>query len=366
MIPTVSTHLIRSTFVGLALLVAGCATTPREPSRPPSDVRDEIIRRMPANVQQPGSWAVDIQTAFEMQKIEPNSENICAVIAITEQETGFRVDPPVPDLARIARSEIDRRAAAKHVPKFVVDAALKIRSRDGLSYEERLKRARTERDLSGIFEDLVGSVPLGRQLFADFNPVETAGPMQVSVSFAEANARGYPYPITTSLRDEVFTQRGGMYFGIAHLLGYPTPYSRKVHRFADYNAGWYASRNAAFQNAVAIASGREIALDGDLLRPGARMDQPGETERAVRSLASRIGMDDRAIRQSLSRADRIEFGDSDLVGRVYAIGEQRAGKPLPRALIPGITLKSPKITRTLTTAWFATRVDGRYQRCMQR
>ncbi|MFZ2237160.1 MAG: DUF1615 domain-containing protein [Dokdonella sp.] len=348
------------------LFAAGCATTPREPSRQSSDVRSEIVRRMSANVQQPGSWAVDIQTAFEAQNIEPNSENICAVIAITEQETGFRVDPLVPNLAKIARAEIDRRAAEKHVPKFVVDAALKIRSPDGRSYAERLKRARTERDLSGIYEDLIGSVPLGKRLFANYNPVETAGPMQVSVSFAEANARSYPYLIATSLRDEVFTQRGGMYFGIAHLLGYRTPYTRKVHRFADYNAGWYASRNAAFQNAVAIASGRELALDGDLIKPGARMDHPGETERAVRALASKIEMDDRAIRQSLSRADRIDFDDSNLVERVYAIAEGRAGKSLPHALIPGITLKSPKITRNLTTAWFATRVDGRYQRCMQR
>jgi hypothetical protein len=42
------------------------------------------------------------------------------------------------------------------------------------------------------------------------------------------------------------------------------------------------------------------------------------------------------------------------------------GKPLPRAMLPGITLKSPKITRKLTTAWFATRVDQRWQRCMAR
>jgi hypothetical protein len=35
-------------------------------------------------------------------------------------------------------------------------------------------------------------------------------------------------------------------------------------------------------------------------------------------------------------------------------------------VIPRIVLKSPKITRKLTTEWFATRVDGRYGRCMER
>ncbi|MGZ9058878.1 MAG: DUF1615 family protein [Burkholderiaceae bacterium] len=39
---------------------------------------------------------------------------------------------------------------------------------------------------------------------------------------------------------------------------------------------------------------------------------------------------------------------------------------MPRAVLPNIKLKSPKITRNLTTEWFARRVDDRYQRCVAR
>ena len=348
------------------LLLAGCVTAPPVPSRPPADTRGEIVRRMPAKVADRERWAADIETAFAAQRIEPNTENICAVLAVTEQESGYVANPAVANLPKIARGEIDRRAAALHVPKFVVDAALALRSPDGRSYAERLRTVRTERDLSDIYQDMIGSVPLGKRLFTDFNPVQTGGPMQVGIPFAESKAAGYPYPIEGSIRDEVFTRRGGMYFGIAHLLGYETPYTRKVHRFADYNAGWYASRNAAFQSAVGIATGTTLALDGDLLTPGAPLDKPGQTERAVRQLSDALRMDDRAIRDALERGNRLDFGDTDLYARVYALAEARAGKPLPRAMIPGIKLESPKITRELTTAWFATRVDERYRHCLQR
>src|SRR5690606_13787208 len=98
--------------------------------------------------------------------------------------------------------------------------------------------------------------------------------MQVGIPFAQAHAQGYPYPVERSIRDEVFSRRGGVYFGTLHLLGYQTPYTRKVHRFADYNAGWYSSRNAAFQSAVALATGTTLELDGDVLVPGAALDKP--------------------------------------------------------------------------------------------
>jgi len=50
--------------------------------------------------------------------------------------------------------------------------------------------------------------------------------------------------------------------------------------------------------------------------------------------------------------------------QVYKLAEQKAGKKLPREMLPGIQLESPKITRNLTTAWFAQRVDDRRARCM--
>lgn len=346
------------------LLLAACATTPPGPT--PAEVRAEIARRIPGAVADRAGWATDIQVAFEAQGIDPMPGNLCAVLAVLEQESGYQADPAVANLAAISRREIERRAASLHIPEFALNAALKLKSGDGRGYDERLSRVRTERELSELYEDLIGRVPLGRRLLAGRNPVQTGGPMQVSIPFAETHARDYPYPVPTSIRHEVFTRRGGMYFGIAHLLGYDTPYTRKVHRFADFNAGWYASRNAAFQNAVAVASGRRLALDGDLLTPGAAMGEPGETERALRSLSSTLAMDEQAIRRALEQGGEFGFNDSPLFRRVFELAEARAGKSLPRAMIPGIRLESPKITRELTTAWFATRVDGRYRQCLAR
>ncbi|ATR82691.1 DUF1615 domain-containing protein [Pseudomonas sp. FFUP_PS_473] len=350
--------------LAVLLVLAGCASPRTTQPASPAELRAQIARLLPANLADRQGWAKDIQVAFTHQGIAATRDNLCAALAVTEQESTFQADPSVPGLGRIAREEIDRRAARLHVPQFLVNAALNTRSPSGKSYSERLETVRSERQLSAIFDDLISTVPMGRTLLGGLNPVRTGGPMQVSIAFAERHAKGYPYTYTGTIRQEVFSRRGGLYFGIAHLLAYPANYDRQLYRFADFNAGWYASRNAAFQHAVSRASGVSLALDGDLIAPGAIL--PGATERAVRQLGDALDMRNPAIRSQLEEGDSLAFESTRLYRRVYALAEQHEGKPLPRALLPGIVLESPKITRTLTTAWFANRVEARYQRCMQR
>lgn len=351
-----------------ALLLAACAMQPQTPERSPDDIRAEIARKLPASLADRRGWANDVYVALTAQDIPANAANICAVLAVTEQESTYQANPPVPNLGRIAREEIYRRAGGHHVPRFAVDAALKLKSPDGRSYSERIDAVRTEKGLNDIYTDMIAEVPLGKRLLAGLNPVHTAGPMQVSIDFAKAHADAYPYPLEPgkTIRDEVFTRRGGLYFGTKHLLGYRADYDAMLYRFADFNAGWHASRNAAFQAAVAQASGIDLQLDGDLLVPGAPLDKPGASERALRALGGRLGMDAREIRRALQQSDTPDFERTVLYPRVFALAEQGAGKPVPRAVLPGIKLQSPKITRNLTTAWFARRVDERWRRCMKR
>lgn len=355
-----------SAALALVLLgLAGCGSQPpKKPAPRPDEVRATLLRALPATLNDRKGWAADIQSAFAELDLPATDQNLCAVLAVTAQESTFQARPAVPGLAKIARQEIYRRAGRLHVPQFVVNAALDVSSPNGKTYNERLDAARTEEQLSAIFDDFVSIVPLGKELFGNFNPVKTGGPMQVSIAFAEDRRWTYPYAHDGTMREEVFTRRGGMYFGIAHLLDYPASYTEPLYRFADFNAGWYASRNAAFQNAVSRASGIKLALDGDLIIHGS--SQAGQTEKAVRSLAGKLDMDDTAIRNALERGDTEGFEKTRLYERVFELADKRAGKRLPREVLPGIRLESPKITRNLTTAWFANRVNDRYLACMKR
>jgi hypothetical protein len=357
-----------SSWMAAAVLLAGCAGEQPNAAPPlnPADTHALMLRSLPRNVPDRAGWADDMDAAFAALTVTPNHENICAVAAVIEQESGFRVDPPIPNLGIIARKEIASRAARAHVPMLIVNGVLELKSSDGRSYADRINAANTEKDLSDTYEDFIAAVPLGRTLLADQNPIRTRGPMQVSVAFAEqfSAAASYPYPVRVSIGDELFTRRGSVYFGIAHLLDYRAPYDLYLYRFADFNAGQYASRNAAFQNALRIAARIPLLTDGALLPHDSDASNPGETETAARALAAQLKMSDGAIHAALAEGKTKAFEATALYQRVFALAEQQSRAPLPRAVVPRIKLAGPKIKRSLTTDWYAHRVDDRFKRCL--
>jgi hypothetical protein len=356
------------TAVGLAMLLMSCATERPGPRISAADAHTLIERTLPGSVSDRPGWADDIYAGFTSQQIEPTQENICAVVAVIEQESNFHVNPVIPGLPAIAWKEIHARAEHSGVPWMLVHGALDLKSPTGRTYGERIDQAKTEKDLSDIYEDFIGSVPMGRTLFADHDPIRTRGPMQVNVAFLKQTpaVRSYPYTVKDSLSNELFTRRGSVYFGIAHLLGYSAPYPRYLFRFADYNAGQYASRNAAFQNAVSAASGISVTPDGALLPNNGDARGAGSTESAVRALAGRLEMGDDSIHSALEQGKSAELERTALYKRVFSLAEKSQGHPLARALVPKIKLQGPKISRNLTTDWYAHRVETRFQQCLKK
>ncbi len=352
------------------MLLAACAAPERAPSVKPmsaAEGRALVARYIPARISDREGWAADIYGPFASLRIEPSPANICAAIAVIEQESGWQSDPAVPNLPKAARQEIDALREKAAIPRLAVTAALALPSTDGRSYDQRLEDVRTERELSELFEEIIGRVPLGTRLLSERNPVRTGGPMQVSIAYARTRSDSYPYPVGT-IRHEVFTRRGGIFFGIAHLLDYPAPYEDLLYRYADFNAGHYASRNAAFQRALAEISGAKLDLDGDLLRyeDGAPAKAPSATELATRSIGKRLRLDDGDIRGDLERGREARFGETRLYQRLFELADDRGGKRAARAVLPGIELKSSKFTRKLTTEWFARRVAERHKACLAR
>lgn len=136
-------HLPRAlTLLAIALLSACATQAPRAPQRSPDAVKADIAQRLPATLPDRAGWANDVYVALSSQALDTSAEHICAVLAVTEQESTYQANPVVPNLGKISRAEIDRRASAHHIPGFMVDAALRLSSPDGRSYATRIAAAR--------------------------------------------------------------------------------------------------------------------------------------------------------------------------------------------------------------------------------
>jgi hypothetical protein len=345
-----------------------------------------LIRFAEKNVQDSNGWAIDLHDALVQNKLEVNRENVCASIAIIDQESGFVADPVVPGLGQLSEQALqDKLLKIPVAGRAVLNWLERTPSHDA-SFMIRIRNARTERDLDLAYRSLVTymgestnlttvlELGLLNKLIEERNEIDTAGSMQVSVKFALNEARAKRWlPMTLNdvyaVRDQLYTRHGGMYYGVRQLLAYDTGYGRKIFRFADFNAGRYASRNAAFQSSVATLSGEKLALDGDLLsygKDGNALSKVTSTELAIRKASARhkLELSEKQIRGDLLREKQLGFtGTRTFImirDRYAALKKESAAF----ALIPDIQLNSPKLSRKFTTKRFAESVNKRYQACM--
>jgi hypothetical protein len=347
----------RAVAVLAAIALVSCAHRRERPSAPVLAARDvvELVGRAATDRE---GWANDIVAAIRLAGKDPTAERACAVIAIIEQESGYQPDPAVPNLPRIVTKALEDKLAplgplAKPALRAVIDDDTRA----------RIATLRTESDLDRLFRETISAKlpPAVTSVTGidDLNPVTTAGAMQVQVAFA----RDMSGLSDTETRELLYTRFGGVRFGTARLLAYPAAYDDVLHRFADYNAGMYSSRNAAFQEQLAWLVAKRLALDGDLL------DYRGvdsQTLQAALTFGGLYGVSDRRVRGDLEKEKSEDFEETDLWHAVRDAWQQRTGKAAPYARVPDVTLSSPKLSRTRTTAWFAESVKKRYVTCRRR
>jgi hypothetical protein len=348
----------------------------------------KLIRAASPRVQDAQGWALDLHDVLQVHGFPQSKENICAAIAVIAQESGFVADPAVAGLGKLSEQALRTKFGKIPIGGKIALNWLENNPSPQASFMARIRNAKTERDLDMAYRALVehaGSstgtdtilrMGLMNSMIEDRNEIDTAGSMQVSVKFALDDAKKRRWlPMTLddvyAVRDQLYTRKGGMYYGVKQLLGYDTGYSQKVYRFADFNAGRYASRNAAFQKVVAALSKETLAIDGDLLsydKRGNVLQKTTTTERAVRKANAllKLGLDDKSIRIDLLKEKDVGLTST----RTYiALRDRYAAEKkseAPFAFMPDIVLQSPKITKGFTTKRFAERVNMRYQACMKR
>ena len=384
----------RAVTVVVLATMGGCASRP-EPTAalasspaPPLTAR-QVAALIPDRVADQAGWGEAIWNGLAANGLAVDRAAACAVIAVIGQESGFQENPVVPGLARIVRARIDRyKTKLGPLGDPLFERLLEGRAPgDARPFTRRLDTVRTERDVDVLFRDLLAYYQFNHPaLFqaagwagklvdvdelAELNPVTTAGSMQVSVRFATqwAQAHGGAGATSADVRDALYTRAGGVYYGAARLLGFPARYDQALYRFADYNAGYYASRNAAVQEQLSRLTGSALALDGDLLayqRNGAPSDAESATARAVRAFAERFAprLSPRQIQRDLLTEKTLGFEDTETYRAIKAAAEQRAGRPAAYARLPEVTLDSPKLSRPLSTAWFARAVERRNESCL--
>lgn len=343
-----------------------------------------IQKLIPARVAERNVWATDVRAIMDELKIERNLVNTCSIIAVVDQESNFIADPMVPGLGKKAIKEMNERLTKKLGAKmagYFDDMLQKYPTPDD-NFLKRLEAVKTERELDQLYREmfafytkkynvslLAGAAKIiARQDLAEaFNPVRTLGSMQVNILYASENARSGGG--INKLRDDLYTQYGGLYYGIHRLMVYPTHYDKAIYRFADYNSGMYSSRNASIQKAIAKLSGQKLALDGDLLsydKDGDALAGKTDTENLLNDIfvQNALPIDADRIRKDLRKEKQKNFEETATYLQIRQLYQEKFKQELPYAIMPEVVISGPKLSRDYNTNWFASRVNQRYTRCI--
>ncbi|OTG81554.1 DUF1615 family protein [Acinetobacter sp. ANC 4648] len=353
----------------------------------------QIRQLIPSRVNDRKSWAQDIFDISEELKIPRSKDNICTIIAVVDQESNFIANPNVPGLGVKAVHEVSTRLKEKFEDKLGVtlggpiaeyfEQVLKNQPSPEDNYLKQMSRVKNEKELDVLYREifdymskhyhvsaLTGAAKLVGQDFAEkLNPITTLGSMQVHINYAKENKRSSMS--INELRDDLYTEYGGLYYGIHRLMMYPANYDKPIYRFADYNSGIYSSRNAAFQKMINKVTESDLSLDGDLLsydKNGDARPATTDTEKALITLFSRnnVLITPRQLRSDLKKEKEKGFEKTQTYIAVSKIYKEKTGKDPIYAIMPEVVISGPKLSRDYNTNWYASRVNGRYETCMQR
>ena len=363
---------VLSALIG-ALGLSGCDQVGQVDNRPRLIAPEATFAQMIQSTHRLNSadaqgWVADVLSSLDTVGMVRTNESTCAVMAVIEQESGYKADPAVPGLSNLLANKINKMEENLAV-KLALEVRLNQPMSNGKTFREGIALVKTERDLANWYSEFTASKYLGPILDQFGKGVDdvvgTVGSMQVSIDYARRLATQLGQS-SLNMRDTLYTRKGGVLFGTAHLFYYPTHYEQMIYRFADYNAGHYASRNACFQAMVARLTGKPLIADGDLIAHNAvQPNTASQTQTALQQLFAKKApnISVQTIIQDLAQEKTLEFEQSTTYLTVTQLYRQKFGGLIAEQ-IPKISLKSEKITRNLTTEWYANSVNRRYQQCL--
>lgn len=371
-------HSIANSFMLLgALNLVGCDYFAK-PKVDNTLAIDKIAHAMPNRGQQKQAWANDIYEIFNTLKIERNPQNICSVVAIIDQESNFKADPPVPNLGKTSLNELDSKLNEKlgNLLAGYFRNMLKNEPTPQNSFEQQILKVKTEQQLDQIYHQMFDYFSqkyytakltnvtklVGADISEKLDPITTLGSMQVHINYARDHQR--MNGSNDDLRRDLYSQYGGLYYGIHRLMLYSANYPEPIYRFADYNSGMYSSRNAGFQTMLAELSKQKIDLDGDLLSYSNNVQS--QSEKALNTLASQgvIALTPSQIKSDLKKEKSQAFETTQTYQTVSSLYKMKTGKNPLIAVMPQVVISGAKLSRDYNTNWYATAVNKRYLSCL--